>query len=264
MNNNQISDQIFDLLVKSSIHISKSDDDIRNHILYIGLIGSHVYGTASEDSDYDFYVIINDITDTRYQIRDKELSYYDGDKSTIPICKLITDTHMKIDISIYPFTHIVNMLNEGHPTIFELVFLPCEYVLFTTPKIESLFSSFDVSDPNVKKQIRSGFSKLCGINEVRARKKFLEGDVIIAIKTQYHYLRILLFALQIHKYKKIIDWNAGSDYLASLKNDYANGVITNEKYFRDSTSQWIRKDTSKTYGTGKTIATYFKECFPLS
>lgn len=257
-------EQILDLLNKSSMYISKSNDDIRKHILYIGLIGSHVYGTATNDSDYDFYVIIDDITDTRYQIRDKELSYYDGDKSTIPICNLTIELDKKIDVSIYPFAHISNMLSEGHPTIFELVFLPNEYVLFTTPKIQSLFYSIDVTDTDVKKHIRSGFSKLCGINEVRARKKFLEGDIMTAIKTQYHYLRILLFALQIHKYKKIIDWNAGSDYLALLKNDYANGVITDEKYFRDSTSKWIRKDTSKTYGSGKTIATYFKECFPLS
>lgn len=265
MNQHEILDHVLDLIDKSSQHmtISSENKDIRNHILYIGLIGSHVYGTATENSDYDFYVIIDDVINKRYQIRDRELSYYDGDKSCISICTLFSGCNLNTDISIYPFTHIVNMLNEGHPTIFELVFLPSEYVIFTTHKITSLFGSINVCDPDVKKHIRNGFSKLCGINEVRARKKFLEGDIMIAIKTQYHYLRILLFALQIHKYHRIVDWAAGTDYLALLKADYANGLIMSEKYFRESTSKWIRNDTSKTYESGKTIATYFKECFPL-
>lgn len=108
--------------------------------------------------------------------------------------------------------------------------------------------SMDFNDPSLKKILRKGFAEKASWAEVRAKKKLRDGEIKIAIKSQFHSYRILLFGTQIGINGKIVDWKAANEYLIELKNN----EIT-EEFLKYSYKKWVKE-------TG--VETNFKKTLP--
>lgn len=154
---------------------------MNNNILNIYLHGSQVYGTATEKSDYDYIVILEDNT---------------------PEPNLITYfPNQKVELIFYSKSEWVRRAQENDCDFLECYFLPED------KKIKETFiPEFKL----VKEKIRSNFSAKASNSWVKCKKKLtVEKDYnpYIGKKSLWHSLRLIRFGIQILKYGKITDYS---------------------------------------------------------
>lgn len=158
------------------------------NIIAIVPYGSHVYGTQTEDSDYDFFVIIKD-----------------G-------CKL-DDGHpllsgLNTDYNIWNETTF--QLNLKYH---EISFLE---VFFTEPVAGSLDQfSFELD----LIALRHSVSEKSSNSWVKCKKKLTveEGQELIGLKSMFHAFRMVDFAIQIAQHGQIFDFKHANHYWKQIK-----------------------------------------------
>jgi len=132
--------------------------------------GSRVYGTAREDSDYD-YIIVAD--------------------------QNISLTQNGCDYTFYSEAEFLRQAKECEISVLECLFLPDDMFIGKRYTVD-----IDLS------QLRKSISQKTSNSWVKAKKKFeVEHDYYIARKSLWHSFRILMFGIQIAKHGKIIDFS---------------------------------------------------------
>jgi predicted nucleotidyltransferase len=147
----------------------------RVHNIYI--FGSRCYSTYSEDSDWDIIMVANN------SVESIELK---GEKYNIHI---YTPDKFKEDLE----WHRINNL--------ECIFAP------SWAKIqENIKYELDINFP----KLRHATSHISSNSWVKAKKKILQGDYYIGLKSIFHSLRIPMFATQVATTGSIYDFEVAN------------------------------------------------------
>jgi len=153
--------------------------------------GSRVYGTVSNDSDYDFVVIADK------QIREYSLS---------------APNH-KLNIHLYSPEMFEEQLVNHKIVSLECLFAPKHLLLKNTKNFPFKLN---------KEILRKSISEKASHSWVKAKKKIeVEKDrnFYIAKKSLFHALRIIDFGIQIAANSKIIDYTSSNYIWDAIKNN---------------------------------------------
>jgi predicted nucleotidyltransferase len=197
--------------VKDIIKITKLPE---SRIFNIYLFGSHVYGTATQNSDYDFIVVAN------HSVPSIEI------QSGLFNIHIYTPDQFKADL----LWHRPNNLE-------------CIY----SPEFAKLQEKISYSDFTIDtKKLRHATCHVSSNSWVKSKKKLLQGDYHIGIKSIFHSLRIPIFATQIAKTGGIYDYTAAGwiwDKLSSCHwtwdeldlefRDLRNSILTEFRKFAE-------------------------------
>lgn len=174
----------------------------------IYLFGSRVYGTATVDSDYDIIVVANSMNEAT------EIRYED------------------LNIHVHTPDKFMRDLKEFDMHNLECIFAPGECKILE--KVNYADANFKINPEVMKyKAMNQSFNSFH-----KAKLKILDGDVYIGAKSLFHSLRILLFATQILRNGRIIDFSEANQFWNDIKIDLQlTKSITNEddlwRYFKD-------------------------------
>lgn len=181
------------------------------------MYGSHVYGTANENSDEDFLIIGG------YE----PVEYIEDKKS----------------IRIFPLQDFIVFTEMHEPIAFECVSLlkmnDKRYVKVLDEKFSNIVSKFYEETFNIIK-LRKAFSQKASNSFVKAKKKILvEKDFYIGMKSLFHSIRLFDFGIQIAKNHFITDFTS-SNYLWDdiSKNEERFRNITSEEEYKEFIEPW--------------------------
>jgi predicted nucleotidyltransferase len=135
--------------------------------------GSRVYGTAKNDSDWDWILVAN-TPNTNQEIRSGNFN-----------------------IHILTENDFLNCLKEHKSSQVEAFLSPDEFRILEEINIDW--------KPNIS-SLRHSFSHTSSNSWVKAKKKINQNEYYIGIKSLFHSLRIPLFGSQIAKSGKIYDF----------------------------------------------------------
>ena len=150
----------------------------------IYIFGSRVYGTSDYSSDWDFRVIAN-TPNTNQEIKS-------GD----------------FNIHIQTPAHFQKLLDDHHPGALECFFAPSQFKILENHNFE-----FKLMIP----RLRHNFSHTSSNSWVKCKKKLMQDDYHIGVKSLFHSLRIPLFGIQIAKSGKITDFEEGNFIWEKIK-----------------------------------------------
>ena len=162
-------------------------------VLNIYQWGSRVYGCYTDKSDYDYNVIVTDNYENFIQNIEIDNNHF----------------------NFYRLSQWQKMINKNNIETLECIFVDQQYIIKETIK-------FDIEINLV--ELRKSISKVCSNAYDKCRKKLtIEKDFApyTAKKSLWHTIRILLFAIQICKYGKIVDYTEA--------NKYYNQIVLNEE-----------------------------------
>jgi len=144
-------------------------------ILHCSLYGSRLYGTWNETSDYDVFIIVNEDID--------DLDIHDETYK-------INDNDTKIDLTIRSIKRFNEMVKFCDVHAIEIMMSPLSAILFedTEKTVKVIYESFNPKDPETALAIRKSFSAKSDWAEVRARKKLIDKEYKVAIRSVYHYI----------------------------------------------------------------------------
>lgn len=155
---------------------------LEKDICCIYLYGSRCYGTYSDNSDYDITVIIYDDIDYSEHI--------------------IGNYNFHIQSKKY----FENRLQENDIQAFE-------NVLYPNKILEKESFDIRINDSLFRKNV----SSICSNSWVKAKKKILQGDILVGQKSLFHSIRIPMYAIQIKNTGNIYDWEVANDYWEDIK-----------------------------------------------
>ncbi|MNJ90168.1 hypothetical protein D3C87_77620 [compost metagenome] len=150
-------------------------------VLNIYLYGSKVYG-CNPTGDNDYIVVVEG-----QNIEEQLISNDD-------------------DFTLYSKDVFQQKIDSHDISILECIFLPKDKILQEKHKF-----SFELNLENLRKEASSKSSN----SFVKCKKKLMsneERDIYIGKKSLFHSLRIIMFAIQIAKFQKIIDYAEANDY----------------------------------------------------
>jgi hypothetical protein len=164
-------------------------------VLNIYQYGSHVYGNANPDSDFDFIIVYKAALLENGSFKNNAIS---------------NDNHT-IQAVCYSRSGFIDAINNYEIGALECLFLPDEMVI--QKKWDFKIQKFVVKD-----MIRKIISKASDSWYV-AIKRNQNDDIIAAKKGVYHALRILEFGLQLKEYQKIVDYAVTNDLKTKIMLD---------------------------------------------
>jgi len=177
--------------------------------------GSRVYGTASYDSDWDWIVIANTPSPNQ-EIRS-------GD----------------FNIHVVTEDGFLNSLKEHKTSQVEAFMAPPEFRL-----LEDIDINWKVNIP----ALRHSFSHTASNSWVKARKKMIQGDYYIGVKSMFHSLRIPMFGIQIATSGLITDFSEANwiyDKIFSKDNWKWNELDSQFRDLRNKINSDFRSVTQK-------------------
>lgn len=169
----------------------------RIHNIYI--YGSLVYKTSTKSSDVDMIIVANNSVEN-IEINNGEYNYH-----------IITPDKFQ------------DMLYQHHPVAIECIMAPNEFILMK--KIDFKFNL------QINK-LRHSFSHVSSNSYVKCKKKLLQGDTYIGLKSLFHSIRIPMFGIQIAKFGKINDF-----------------TVANNVYKQIFSKNWKQEDLDETFRT---------------
>jgi predicted nucleotidyltransferase len=175
--------------IEDSLNIHPS----RIHNAYI--FGSRVYGTHTKESDWDVIVVANNSVEA-IEIDNGDLNIH-----------VYTPDKFKKDLD----WHRINNL--------ECIYAPKWAILKENIDYKT---DFEISIP----KIRHAISHVSSNSWVKAKKKILQGDQYIGIKSLYHSIRIPIFARQL-----LEDGYISFDSTASLWDDITSSEMDWDSLF---------------------------------
>lgn len=166
--------------------IDKYIDD--SNVVAIFPFGSHVYGTATPESDEDYIIVAK--------------QWFDSND---------------INIHVYTVEQYDIALKRCDIQILECAFCPINLIWKINPDIVTVYDKYLNIDKN---NLRKSISTITSNSWVKGKKKLLvsgDYDVNLAIKSVFHSLRILDYGIQIASSNTIQDWGSMNYVLADLK-----------------------------------------------
>lgn len=150
-----------------------------SHILSVFQYGSRVYGTHTEDSDWDFVFVCSACGHGEHTRQ-----FIVGD----------------LNITCYELDMFLKMLKDHHVTAMECFYLPDEFIWRNNIAYRVEFNS---------QILRSAFSSVASNSWVKGKKKFIvdkDYNPYIGKKSIFHSLRLAIFGRQIAKDGKISNY----------------------------------------------------------
>ena len=180
--------------------------------------GSRIYGTNSQESDFDYIYVVDDKSveelDDQYVFHsDYDPVNYVFHSDYDPVNKVYVDYFHEINISIYGKTKFQQMCDDHHISALECIFLPDNMI---KNQITDHKFKFELN----LQQLRKSISEKASHSWVKAKKKFeVESDrnIYIGKKSLFHSIRIIDFGIQIARYGKIEYYNSGVDLWLRIK-----------------------------------------------
>ena len=155
----------------------------------IYLFGSRVYQTATSESDYDIIVVASSLNEAT-EIRHKDLN-----------------------IHVHTPDKFIRDLKDLDMHNLECIFAPPDAKILE--RVNYADANFKINPEQMKyKAMNQSFSSFH-----KAKLKMYDADTYIGAKSLFHSLRILLFAKQILKYGRIIDFTEANNFWGEIKND---------------------------------------------
>jgi len=161
-------------------------------VLNIYQYGSRVYSCFTNESDYDYVIVVTD--DYKEFVDNIELG----------------DNHF----NFYKLSQWKDMIIRNTIETLECLFVDEKFIIKESVKFDIIINQVE---------LRKSISKVCSNSYDKCRKKLIiEKDFApyIAKKSLWHCIRILLFGIQCAKYGKIVDY--------SEANKYYNDIVLNE------------------------------------
>jgi predicted nucleotidyltransferase len=197
-------------------------------VINVYTYGSHVYETATEQSDIDYIIVYeqeNDISDTL-------------------VSKIGNNV---LNATLMSPTFFQKRLDEHSIDVLECYFLREDY------KFERVKFNFNL---NLDK-LRRSISAVCSNSWVKCKKKIAQGDDYIGKKSTFHSLRIADYGIQIAKEGKIISYTNPYSNILKYDNylDLLNEIM--------SLSTW-NEIKEKYQVVANNIRSEFREVAPLN
>ena len=151
--------------------------------------GSRVYESISDSSDYDFIMVGNHSESKR------------------------EFTNSEISCTIYNVEEFKKLIAEHEISVLECLFLSESNILK-----QKVSFDFSLELPKLRKSI----AKKASHSFVKAKKKLTikeDYNQYVGLKSLFHSFRIIIFAIQIAEYGKIVDYTAANDYFVSIFSD---------------------------------------------
>jgi predicted nucleotidyltransferase len=175
------------------------DKDIFNVYQY----GSRVYGTFHNNSDWDFIIVAN-------QSEEKIDS--------------VANARGDMNATIYSLKGFVKALNAHEIQILECFYLPHIYTLKEDAKF-TLCLDLGI--------LRESISEKSSHSWCKAKKKFLvreDYDYVVARKSFFHSIRIIMFGIQLAKEGHIYDYHKANYIWYEILNTEADWYVLKDKY----------------------------------
>jgi hypothetical protein len=161
--------------------------NIEEEILAIYPYGSRVYGTASENSDYDYIVVTKGAFLKSGAFKQNAISSDDR----------------KIQGVLYSRTGFIDALNNYEMGAIECIFLDSSQVLLSK-------WPFSIQKWNTKEMADKVIQKASASWHIASRQS-KDGFKAIAKKGIFHSLRILMFGLQLKEYQTIYNYSEANE-----------------------------------------------------
>lgn len=196
---------------------------IKEEILNIYLIGSRVYGTAKEISDYDFIIVSEDVKNEK-----------DGNLEFLYHFKGLWN----MDITIYTLKTFQNYLN-----LFEHHAIECvSYNYNKETKKFVILEKYPLQIPKIRDPYKVRVKFHDHINQcwIKFKKKIInDKNLEVGKKCLLHSIRVGLFGIQLLKYGYIQDFTVG--------NMYFNDIIVNKVPENSEIHDYNEKEIFKLY-----------------
>ena len=159
------------------------------------IFGSQVYGTAKRDSDWDIILVANN------SVNEQEIK------------------HPIYNIHIITPDHFQKLATDNHIKIIECLFAPQWAILKEFPL------NFKYKEPSFRHNVSHSVSN----SWVKAKKKLEVGETYIGIKSLYHSLRMVTFAIQFAE-TKCIDFHSTIDLWKDIISTEPNWEVLKDKF----------------------------------
>jgi len=156
--------------------------DITDEVLAIFPYGSHVYGTATKDSDRDYIIVMKSAMLSNGAFRNNAISSIDWSVQGV----------------VYSRGGFIDAINRYEIGALECISLPEDGVIYQKWQ-------FKVTNWNTGEMVKAIVRKASDSRHY-ANMASKNGDKEPAIKSMYHAFRILKFGLQLKEHHKIIDF----------------------------------------------------------
>ncbi len=177
---------IHEVIFKSGLH--------QTRVINIYLFGSRIYGTASDESDYDILIIA---------------------KTPWPEREIKVDNY---NIHILSMDRFMDGLKQHNIRNIECLFSPIKFV--------SQGIDYKVNN----KGIRHSISHTVSNSWVKAKKKIEKGDYYKGIKSLFHSLRISMYGKQLCEKGHIYDWKCANYIWEELNSKKCEWEELDNKY----------------------------------
>ena len=181
--------------------------NITGEVLAVFPYGSHVYGTATEESDRDYIIVMKSSLLPSGAFKDNAISNAD----------------YSIQGVVYSRGGFQDAINN-----YEIAALEC-ISLSPSDKLVDKWT-FKINNWNETTMVKKIIEKASASRHI-ANMQSKSGDKEYAIKGMFHALRILQFGLQLKKHRKIVDFQVCNN----LYNDFMKIIPENfdtRNYFR--------------------------------
>lgn len=159
--------------------VFEKKDSIQEKVIKKYKYGSTVYGTATDNSDEDYVVVVEDCDVSKYNVT--------GD----------------IDYTVYRKDEFIRMIKLHHITVLECIF---------QDEDDEFQKYFKLNTDTLRREI----SGVCSNSYGKCKKKMKQGDDYIGKKSLFHSLRICMFGIQIATEGKITDYSCANKYLKDI------------------------------------------------
>jgi len=239
--------------IKMAIHHLMASGFIKapeeKFIVALVLYGSRVYGTATERSDYDYLVV----TDSASLVNDIE--------SEIGIHNL---QDSNVEVTIVSSTLFASMLAKCEIRAIETIFTPKHCVPIGYDWIQQKRQDFaeilEIDRAETVNRIRSAFSKVSSNSEVKARKKIVDREYMIALKSLFHSIRILMFGIQIGEYHEIRDFEVANECWDEIQKDLIPKIDDASLTVGDCRTFYAKWAKTPRNGETMHLLSRFKDC----
>lgn len=167
---------------------------VEHKIIRLYEYGSHVYGTATKDSDKDYIAVVESNEDLLYSVRNEYCDY-----------------------TVYSKSMFIKAIQEHKASVLECIFQheDDEYRKYFQLDTEKL---------------RREFSAISSNSYVKCKKKIKDGEEMIGLKSLFHSLRILAFGIQIAIEGRISNYSIANPYFDYILEIGADWDKLNEKF----------------------------------
>lgn len=159
------------------------------------VVGSNLYGTNNPTSDTDYIIVLVDVFDISDHIQEPDADYH------IYSYDVFTSRVRSMDVMcVEAYIYLMQKFNLN----------PFDQLVLCTAHNEDISEglTLDKYKAIALDTLRRSFSQVCSNSWVKAKKKWLDGEEYIAIKSLFHSFRILELGIQIASKKEKIDFGA--------------------------------------------------------